>query len=94
MRFLADESRDLAVVRALRDAGHDVTAVAELNPAAEDVAVLSLARSEGRILLTEDEDFGLLAYAGGQQTAGVILLRFPADVRKQLAKPWWMLSAK
>lgn len=86
MRFLADESCDFAVVRALRDAGHDVTAVAEVKPAAKDDAVLSLARSENRILLTEDKDFGLLAYAGGQQTAGVILIRFPANARKQLGQ--------
>jgi predicted nuclease of predicted toxin-antitoxin system len=38
-----------------------VTASAELNPAATDDAVLSLARSEQRVLLTEDKDFGLLA---------------------------------
>jgi predicted nuclease of predicted toxin-antitoxin system len=86
VRFLADESCDFAVVRALRDAGHDVTAVAELKPAATDDAVLSLARSENRILLTEDKDFGLLAYAGGQQTAAVILIRFPASARKQLGQ--------
>lgn len=86
MRFLADESCDFAIVRALRDAGHDVTAVAELSPAAKDEAVLSLARSEMRILLTEDKDFGLLAYAGGQQTAGVILVRFPTHARGQLGQ--------
>lgn len=86
MRFLADESCDFAVVRALRNAGHDVTAIAELNPAAKDDAVLALARSEHRILLTEDKDFGLLLYAGGQQTAGVILIRFPADARSQLGQ--------
>jgi predicted nuclease of predicted toxin-antitoxin system len=86
VRFLADESCDFAVVRALRDAGHDVTALAEVSPALDDASVLVLARSEARILLTEDKDFGLLAYAGGQQTAGVILIRFPADARKQLVQ--------
>jgi hypothetical protein len=35
MRFLADESCDFAVVRALRAAGHDVVAVAELSRQAE-----------------------------------------------------------
>lgn len=84
MRFLSDESCDYAVVRALRDAGHDVTAVAQISPAAIDSAVLALARSEARILLTEDKDFGVLAYAGGQETAGVILVRFPADARRKL----------
>jgi predicted nuclease of predicted toxin-antitoxin system len=63
VRFLADESCDSAVVRALRSAGHDMTAVAEVNPGLEDRVVLALARSEARVLLTEDKDFGLLAYA-------------------------------
>lgn len=31
MQFLADESRDFAAVRALREAGHDVLAVAEFS---------------------------------------------------------------
>lgn len=86
MRFLADESCDFAVVRTLRQAGHDVSAISETNPAAEDAVVLALARSESRILLTEDKDFGLLAYAGGQETSGIILIRFPADARKQLGQ--------
>ena len=84
MRFLADESCDFAVVRALRDAGHDVNAITELSRAARDDAVLQLARSEGRVLLTEDKDFGTLAYAAGMKTVGVILIRFPVGARKQL----------
>jgi hypothetical protein len=41
MRFLADESCDFAVVRALRKSGYDVVAVAEIAPRAEDSDVLS-----------------------------------------------------
>ncbi len=63
MRFLADESCDFAVVRALRAAGHDVLAIAELTPRAEDDAVTDLAVREERLLLTEDKDFGRLVYA-------------------------------
>ncbi|MBI4607681.1 MAG: DUF5615 family PIN-like protein [Candidatus Rokubacteria bacterium] len=40
MRFLADESCDFAVVRALRAAGHDVVAIAEISPRATDEGVL------------------------------------------------------
>ena len=36
MRFLADESCDFSVVRALRFAGHDVLAIAEVSPREED----------------------------------------------------------
>lgn len=86
MRFLADESCDFAVVTALRAAGHDVTAVVEISPRAKDPVVLGLARSDARILLTEDKDFGLLAYAGGHQTAGVLLIRFPSDARSSLGE--------
>lgn len=86
MRFLADESCDFTVVTALRAAGHDVSAIAEINPGAKDPAVLALARSEQRVLLTEDKDFGLLAYAGGKETAGVILIRFPGNARSSLGQ--------
>jgi predicted nuclease of predicted toxin-antitoxin system len=84
VRFLADESCDFAVVAALRAAGHDVAALAEINRGATDPVVLTLARSEHRVLLTEDKDFGLLAYAGGKETAGVVLIRFPGNARSAL----------
>jgi predicted nuclease of predicted toxin-antitoxin system len=86
VRFLADESCDFAVVRALRAAGHDVLAVAEISPRAEDPAVIDFAVREGRILLTEDKDFGQLVYANAQASGGVIFIRFPANARKELPK--------
>ena len=86
MRFLADESCDFAVVTSLRAVGHDVSAVVETNPGAEDEVVLALARSESRILLTEDKDFGLLTFGSGQEAAGVVLIRFPAGVRSALGQ--------
>ena len=86
MRFLADESCDFAVVTALRSARHDVTAIVEINAGAEDDVVLALARSEGRVLLTEDKDFGQLAYAGGHKTAGVVLIRFPGNARRSIGQ--------
>jgi predicted nuclease of predicted toxin-antitoxin system len=63
MQFLADESCDFAVVRALRVAGHDVLVAAEILPRAEDQDVLRMALDEGRILLTEDKDFGQLVFS-------------------------------
>ena len=84
MRFLADESCDFALVRALRGAGFDVVAVAELSPRALDEQVIDLAVQESRILLTEDKDFGQLIYASARRSGGVILVRFPGAVRKQM----------
>ncbi len=85
VRFLADESCDFVIVRALRAAGHDVTAVAEIALGAEDSEVIELAVNEGRILLTEDKDFGTLVFAQGQDSAGVFLLRFPISARMAIA---------
>ncbi len=63
MRFIADESCDFAVVRALRQAGHDVMAVAEMDAGAEDSLVIARALSDQRVVLTEDKDFGQLVFA-------------------------------
>ncbi|HKI02043.1 MAG TPA: DUF5615 family PIN-like protein [Thermoanaerobaculia bacterium] len=81
MFFLADESCDFAVVRALRDAGHDVVAIAETAPQMVDSDVIALAVRENRVLLTEDKDFGQLVYAGLHPSSGVILIRFPQNAR-------------
>ncbi len=84
MVFLADESCDYAVVRALRKNGHDVLAVSEISPRADDYAVLELARHQQRILRTEDKDFGQLVYADGHATAGVLLIRYSPASRPML----------
>jgi predicted nuclease of predicted toxin-antitoxin system len=75
VRFLVDESTGAAVVRYLRSAGHDVLAVAETMPQADDLDVLARAAGEGRILVTNDKDFGELVYRNGQAHSGVVLLR-------------------
>ncbi|NGZ96895.1 MAG: hypothetical protein CV089_12370 [Nitrospira sp. WS110] len=85
MRFLADESCDFSVVRALRAAEYDVLAVTELMSGSDDAVVMDVAFREHRILLTEDKDFGQLVYAYSQQSNGVILIRYPASARKALA---------
>lgn len=85
MRFLIDESCDDVVVEALRQAGHDVKAVREWRHGAPDAAVIDLARSEERVLLTEDKDFDRLSFASTVTSPGVILIRYPAKARSRLA---------
>lgn len=84
MLFLADESCDFAVVRALREGGHDVVAVAEVARGAKDQEIVGLARDGGRVLLTEDKDFGWYVYAAGEGGVGVVLIRFPSGSRRVL----------
>jgi len=44
--------------------------------------VIALASRDGRILLTEDKDFGWLAFVANAGNEGVILVRFPATTRQ------------
>ena len=82
--FLADESCDFLIVRKLRSADYDVLSVAESFPSASDQQVLEHAIKSGRILLTEDKDFGEWVFAHGEKIKGVILIRFPGNARKRL----------
>jgi predicted nuclease of predicted toxin-antitoxin system len=86
LHFLADESCDFGVVRALRNAGYEVTAVAEILPRANDKKVIKLALERKSVLITEDKDFGQLVYAHGYGSVSVLFLRYPASARKGLLK--------
>ncbi len=85
MRFLADESCDFAVVRILRKTGHDVLAVSEFQQRSVDRDLMELAFADDRILLTEDKDFGWLTFVAHLQSPGVVLLRYPAAARREMA---------
>jgi predicted nuclease of predicted toxin-antitoxin system len=85
LNFLADESCDFGVVRALRNNGHDVLAVCEFAKRMQDSEVIDLSTREGRILITEDKDFGQLVFAQGRGSCGVILVRYSAVGRQRLS---------
>jgi predicted nuclease of predicted toxin-antitoxin system len=75
MNFLVDESTGSAVAEYLRRAGHDVLAVAEAMPQADDPDILARAVGEGRLIVTNDKDFGERIFRSGQAHHGVLLLR-------------------
>lgn len=63
MKFLLDvctSSRSLR--RLLADLGHDVRLAGDVDARASDEVLLNLALQEGRILITEDKDFGELVF--------------------------------
>jgi predicted nuclease of predicted toxin-antitoxin system len=68
MRFLVDESCDVALSQALLEEGYNVLEVRNARPGVDDEWVINLALSEEQILLTEDKDFGRLIYAYGAQS--------------------------
>jgi predicted nuclease of predicted toxin-antitoxin system len=78
MRLPANENLPRAAVEALRASGHDVLWAAEDCVSARDEYVLDLAVRESRILLTQDKDFGELAFHRGlPASCGIVLLRIP-----------------
>jgi predicted nuclease of predicted toxin-antitoxin system len=90
MRLPADGNIPLEAVRALRGAGHDDFSATESAPAASDAAHVARAFSEGRLIVTFDLDFGLLAAtAHPKPDAGVLLLQLvpqnPDEVTSLLA---------
>ena len=85
LRFLADESCDFSVVRALRAQAYDVVAVSEQTSRSIDRELIQQAHAQQRILITEDNDFGWLVFVSHVDTSGVILIRFPGNARTTLA---------
>lgn len=85
LSFLADESCDFGVVRALRKEGHSVLAVAEMMNRSDDRELIDFATSQKRILITEDKDFGWLVHVAKARSNGVIFIRFPGNTRNDIA---------
>ncbi len=64
------------MARDLAAAGHDAVHVRDLGMAASsDAEILSRALDDGRIVLTQDADFGTLLVASGRSAPSVILFR-------------------
>jgi predicted nuclease of predicted toxin-antitoxin system len=82
MLWLADECVDAPLVADLRGAGHDVSYIAEAAPSETDSEIVDWAYREGRILLTEDKDFGELAFLRRRPVPGIVLLRIDRGGRQ------------
>ena len=70
--FCTDEHVSKAVVRGLRQRGADILTVPEAGMlGASDQEHVARARQEGRVLLTQDDDF-LRLHSKGAQHAGIV----------------------
>jgi predicted nuclease of predicted toxin-antitoxin system len=80
MQLLVDENLPATVIAELRQHGHDVFSVKESMRGADDPDILARAQAEARVVVTQDKDFGELAFRIGlPATCGVILLRLTGD---------------
>ena len=82
--LLLNENISGTVIQALRERGHDVPAVKESMRGADDEEILARARDEKRLLVTQDKDFGELAFRSRLTTPyGVILFRLAGTTSDQ-----------
>jgi predicted nuclease of predicted toxin-antitoxin system len=75
MKLLVDENISRHITSRLLSDGHSLVMARDVAGGRPDSEVLSIARTLGAIVLTEDSDFGDLVFRQGLPSAGVILLR-------------------
>lgn len=74
MQLLVDECVDRAVAQGLIDAGHDLVRLPPVLLGTADLGVATYAIEIGRIVLTQDYDFGEIAVRHGLAVPGVLPL--------------------
>lgn len=80
MRIIANENISAGAIQNLRSAGYDVISVKETMRGATDNEILQRAQSEQRLVITNDKDFGELAYRFRLPSqCGVVLFRFSGN---------------
>jgi predicted nuclease of predicted toxin-antitoxin system len=80
MRLLLNENIPGAALKQLREHGHDVLSAKESLRGETDDVVLDRAQQELRIVVTQDKDFGVLAFRQRLAAAcGIILFRLTGD---------------
>jgi predicted nuclease of predicted toxin-antitoxin system len=94
MKFLLDQNADRRFATYLRSLGHDVTVVSIDYPhSLPDHEILAIAVREGRVIITNDPDFGELVVRHGQPHAGIIYMRVrQADYATKQARLEYVLT--
>jgi len=76
MRFLLDNNLSPKLAEPLRTAGHDVVHVRDIGlQRATDETVIDAARTDGRVLVSADTDFGTLLARSHARAPSFLLMR-------------------
>jgi predicted nuclease of predicted toxin-antitoxin system len=85
MKFLVDVNASGAIVTLLKVLGHDVAQVVAIDERMSDDAILQWALTEGRIILTTDQDFEEMIWRERRAHYGVLRLEnLPRAARRAL----------
>jgi len=81
VRFLVDMGLSVSIGRYLIEHGHDGVHLRDLQlQTITDQAIVSMARAEGRVILTHDLDFSRIVALSGSRVPSVVTFRL-ADMR-------------
>lgn len=83
MNLVADESVDFGIISRLRLMGIEVVSISEDSSGIKDSEVLKIATENQCLLITEDKDFGELAYRLKLVHSGILLIRLSDIARKE-----------
>lgn len=75
LKFIADVNVEKVIVDYLLEEGYDVKWIPDYNCEMLDEDLLEMAKVEGRILITNDKDFGELIFLQKRLSIGIILIR-------------------
>lgn len=84
--ILADENIYHSIIQAIREIGIEVYSIYENSRGLSDVEIVELSKNPPRIILTEDKDFGDLAFAFQVKNISVILLRYSFEETEKITQ--------
>ncbi len=85
--ILADENISNIIIYTLRNSGVNVFSIKENARGSSDISIADFSLNPKRIILTEDKDFGYLAFDTKINLTGCILLRyFPIEEKEIIEK--------
>jgi predicted nuclease of predicted toxin-antitoxin system len=83
MLVIADENIDFKIVQKLRESNFEVLSILESHSGISDKQVIEIANQNKSWIITEDKDFGELAYRLKLSHYGVFLIRLNDMPRKE-----------
>jgi len=80
-----DENIDQWLIDIFKGEGFDILSIREQSSGITDREVIEIAGKQKGVLVTEDKDFGELAFSHDLKNCSVILLRYHQSERREIA---------